>query len=72
VRPHEVHARAERDRRDLRLRAGAQDAVRDLVQRPVSAGGDEQVGAVARRTLRQLDQVARPLGEERLALEPEL
>jgi hypothetical protein len=72
VGPHEVHAGSERDRRELRRPARADDAVRRLVERPVAAGGDDEAGAGARRLLGELDQVAGTLGEERLALEPEL
>jgi hypothetical protein len=72
VRAHEVHPRADRDRRQLRLAARADESVRDLVQRPVAADRDDEGRAVARRALGQLDQVLGALGEERLALEPEV
>ena len=52
--------------------AGAHEAVDDLVQRAVAADRDDELGAVARRALGELDQMARPLGEERLAGEAEL
>jgi hypothetical protein len=72
VRPDEVHARAERDHRQLGRRARAQDAVDGLVQGAVAADGDDERRAAARGALGQLDQVPRALGEERLAGEPEL
>ena len=67
----EVHARAERDRRELRVRARAHKAVDDLVQRAVAPDCHDDARAVSRGALRELDQMSRALGEERLALEPE-
>ena len=72
MRAHEVHARAERDRRQLGARARAHDPVHNLVQRAVAADRDDELGAVARSALGELDQVARAFREERLAREPEL
>jgi hypothetical protein len=46
------------------------EAVDSLVERPVTADRDDEVGAVARSALGELDQVARPLREERLAVKP--
>ena len=43
-----------------------------LVQRPVAADGDDELSALARGLLGELDQVTGTLGEERRALEPEL
>jgi hypothetical protein len=43
-----------------------------LVQRSVAADRDDELRAVARSLLGELDQVAGTLGEERRALEPEL
>jgi hypothetical protein len=43
-------------------------AVHDLVQRPVAADRDDDARVDGRR---ELDQVSRPLGIERLAVEPE-
>ena len=65
----EVHAGAERDRREVDVAAG--DAVHDLVQRPVAADRDDERRAAVDRLPRELDQVARPLGEERLAAQAE-
>ena len=65
----EVLARAGREHRELGVEAG--DAVHDLVQRAVAADDDQQLvrrGGLAR----ELDQVPRPLREQRLAVEPEL
>jgi hypothetical protein len=42
-----------------------------LVERPVAADGDDELGAAASRALRELDQVPRMLGKERLAVETE-
>src|SRR5207244_7995805 len=67
----EVHARAERDRRELSVRARAYEAVDDLVQRAVAPDGHDDPRAVSRGALRELDQMSRALGEERLPLEPE-
>jgi len=39
---------------------------------PVAADRDDELGTVARGTLRELDQVPRSLREERLALDAEL
>ncbi len=66
---HEVHAGADRDRRELDPPAG--DAVDGLVERAVAADRDDERGSVVGRTARQLDQVAGPLGEEGLAGETE-
>jgi hypothetical protein len=46
--------------------------VHHLVEGSVAADRDEERGAVACRPFSELDQVAGPVGEERLALEPEL
>ena len=43
------------------------DPVHDLVQRPVAADRDDERRAARRPPARELDQVARPLREERLA-----
>jgi hypothetical protein len=60
VRTAEVHRRPEGDQRELGVRAGAQEAVHRLVERPVAADRDEQVGPAAGRLLRKLDQVTGP------------
>ena len=54
------------------LRAGANEPVHDLVQRPVSADGDDELGAAACGLLGELDQMTGTLGEERRAVESEL
>jgi hypothetical protein len=72
VRAHEVHAGADRDRRQLGRAAAADEPVRDLVQRPVAADRDDELRALARGLLGERDQVLRPLGEQRLALEPQV
>ena len=69
VRPSEVHAGAERDRRQIDVASG--DAVHDLVQRPVAADGDDERRAGVHSLLRELDQAVRALREERLAREAE-
>jgi hypothetical protein len=72
MRADEVHPGAEWDRRELGGRARAHQPVHHLVEGAVAADRDDERGAVAGRPLGQLDQVAGPVGEERLALEPEL
>ena len=72
VRAHEVHAGADRDRRQLARRPRPDESVHHLVQRAVAADRDDERRALGGRALRQLDQVPGPLGEERLALEPEV
>ena len=65
----EVPARPARDHGELDVEAG--DPVDDLVHRPVAADRHEQRRAAVRRLARELDQVAGPLGEQRVALQPE-
>jgi hypothetical protein len=67
VRADEIHPGPERDRRKLRLRAGAYDSVHRFVERTVATDRDDECRAVARRALGEFDRVAGPLGEERLA-----
>ena len=50
----------------------AHEPVHDLVQRPVAADRDDELAPSRAALLGELDQVAGALGEERLALEPEL
>jgi len=57
VRPDEVHAGAEGNRRDLRRGARTHQAVRRLVERAVAADRDDKLGAVARGLLGELDQM---------------
>jgi hypothetical protein len=67
-RAHEVAAGAARDQGEVDVQTG--EAVGDLVDRPVAADGDDQVG-VRRRLASELGQVSRPLGEERVAVQAE-
>ena len=69
-RPHEVPARAARDDRDVGRVVEPREPVRDLVDRAVAADDDEQPRAAERRLAGELAEVARPLAEERVALEP--
>src|SRR5581483_7928227 len=68
VRSPEVHPGAERDRRELDV--SSRDAVDDLVEGAVAADRDHERRTVVDRACRELDQVAGPLREARLALEP--
>src|SRR5204862_4028863 len=68
----EVHARPERDGRELGRRAARSlQPVHRLVEGAVAPDRDDEAGTAARGLLREVDQVARPLGEERLAVQAE-
>jgi hypothetical protein len=71
VRAGEVHAGAEGNRRELAPRVRPEEAVDRFVERAVAAYGDDQLGSLSRRLRGELDQVRRPLGENRLARESE-
>ena len=68
-RAHEVPARAARDDGELDV-AGADHAVDDLVHGPVAADDDQQRGALVDRFRGQCSELARPVRDERIAVEP--
>ena len=69
--PGEVPARAERDQAELDpvARAGAREAVDDLVHRPVAADDDERRRAGRRCLGGELGEVPGALADQRLPLE---
>jgi hypothetical protein len=69
VRADEVTSRSARDERELDVQAG--DPVGDLVHGSVPADCDEELGAAIDGLAREFTQVARPLREKGVALEPE-